>query len=102
MIVPTANEIVEAANVPTFLPSPELIGACRATSAPAAAVRRTATHLSTRPRSPQPRLTLRPAPHPRDRAIDGTADARSSQCRGTGVRVVGMGVGLLNDGQTFG
>jgi hypothetical protein len=40
------------------LPSPELIGACMATSAPAAAVSGTAIHLSTVARSPRAPLTL--------------------------------------------
>src|SRR3954470_7220815 len=40
--VPTMNEIVAAANVPTAPPSLELIGGCMATSIPAAAERRRA------------------------------------------------------------
>src|SRR3954471_891000 len=40
--VPTMNEIVAAANVPTAPPSFELIGGCMATSIPAAAERRRA------------------------------------------------------------
>src|SRR3954447_22243364 len=43
--VPTMNEIVAAANVPTAPPSLELIGGCMATSIPAAAERRRAIPL---------------------------------------------------------
>src|SRR3954469_6820174 len=49
--VPTMNEIVAAANVPTAPPSFELIGGCIATSIPAAAERRRAIPLVTRSRA---------------------------------------------------
>src|SRR6266508_421758 len=44
--VPTAKEIVAAANVPVDLPSPALMGACRATPPPTTAMIRTANPLS--------------------------------------------------------
>jgi hypothetical protein len=40
--VPTANEIVAAAKFPVDLPSPALIGACRAMQPPTMAMIRTA------------------------------------------------------------
>ena len=46
-IVPTMNDTLAAANVPTDLPSIELIGACIAISPPAKTVRRSAGSFAT-------------------------------------------------------